>query len=141
MKVYTKNYIGKGTQVVTGNGTQLDIVKVVLSVEEMLKFAHEYEGKEFVSFEVSKMRKPDDYKNTHTVYHTVFGEKEEIPAPEPKAKRGRPTKAQIAEKLEAAKKAENHQNLVDPKKSKEEQALKAEMQMANADIPREDSPF
>ena len=142
MKVYTKNYIGKGTQVVTGNGTQLDIVKVVLSVEEMLKFAHEYEGKQFVSFEVSKMRKPDDYKNTHTVYHTTYGEEIVEPTtPEPKAKRGRPTKAQIAEKLEAAKKIENHQDLVDPKKSKEQQALKAEMQMANADIPRENTPF
>lgn len=141
MKVYTKNYIGKGTQVVTNNGIELDIVKVVLSVEEMLKFAHMYEGKQYVSFEVSKMRKADDYNNTHTVYHTTYeGEVEEAPAPAPKPRRGRPTKAEMAEKLEAAKRVENHQNLVDPKKSAEQEALKAEMQMANADIDR-DMPF
>lgn len=144
MKVYTKNYIGKGQQVVTGNGTELAIVKVVLSVEEMMKFVHEYEGKQYVSFEISKMRKADDYKNTHTVYHTTYEEEiiEEAPATATTPKRGRPSKAEIAAKLAKANSVQNRQDLIDPKMSPEEAALKAEMQMANADIPREEyAPF
>ena len=146
MKVYTKNYIGKGQQVVTNAGAQLDIVKVCLSVEEMMKFVHEYEGKQYVSFEIAKMRKADDYKNTHTVYHTTLGEPvEETPAETPaaeanKKKRGRPSKAEIAQRLKDAKKVENHQNLTDTPTDKEKEALKVELQ--NAEIPRTaDVPF
>ena len=146
MKVYTKNYIGKGQQVVTNAGAQLDIVKVCLSVEEMMKFVHEYEGKEYVSFEIAKMRKADDYKNTHTVYHTTFGEPvEETPAETPaadanKKKRGRPSKAEIAQRLKDAEKVANHQNLTDTPTDKEKEALKVEMQ--NAELERTaDVPF
>jgi len=137
MKVYTKNYIGKGQQVVTNAGAELDIVKVCLSVEKMMEFVHEHEGQEYVSFEVAKMRKTDDYKNTHTVYHTTFGEpveettKAEPTAETPKKKRGRPSKAEIAKR---AKSVENRQNLVDVPTNKEKEALKVEMQ--NAEIDR-----
>jgi hypothetical protein len=137
MKVYTKNYIGKGQQVVTNAGAELDIVKVCLSVEKMMEFVHEHEGKEYVSFEVAKMRKTDDYKNTHTVYHTTIGEsveqttKAEPTAETPKKKRGRPSKAEIAKRAESV---ENRQNLVDVPTNKEKEALKVELQ--NAEIDR-----
>jgi hypothetical protein len=137
MKVYTKNYIGKGQQVVTNAGAELDIVKVCLSVEKMMKFVHEHEGQEYVSFEVAKMRKTDDYKNTHTVYHTTFAEpveettKVKPTAETPKKKRGRPSKAEIAKR---AKSVENRQNLVDVPTNKEKEALKVELQ--NAEIDR-----
>ena len=146
MKVYTKNYIGKGQQVVTNAGAELDIVKVCLSVEKMMEFVHEHEGKYYVSFEVAKMRKTDDYKNTHTVYHTTFGEpveettKAEPTAETPKKKRGRPSKAEIAQRLKDAEKVANHQNLTDIPTDKEKEALKVELQ--NAEIPRTaDVPF
>jgi hypothetical protein len=137
MKVYTKNYIGKGQKVVTNAGAELDIVKVCLSVEKMMEFVHEHEGKEYVSFEVARMRKTDDYKNTHTVYHTTFGEpveettKVKPTAETPKKKRGRPSKAEIAKRAESV---ENRQNLVDVPTNKEKEALKVEMQ--NAEIDR-----
>lgn len=143
MKVYTKKYIGKGQAVVTNSGVKLPIVKVVLSVEEMMQFVHTYKGKEYVSFEVSEMRKEDDYGNTHTVYHSAYEEEtvqtEEKPAATvtPKKKRGRPSKAEIAQKLEDAKRVEAMQNFTDPKTDPETQALKAEMQMENADLPRD----
>jgi len=66
MKSFKKNYIGKGTQV-----ENLDIVKVTIRVEELLQHKHEFKGKEYVTFEVAKMQKPDDFKRTHTAYVTT----------------------------------------------------------------------
>lgn len=70
-KAYTKNYIGKGKQVVTNSDEKLDIVKVTLKVKEIEKFKHEFEGEEYITFEVAKMKKPDDYERTHTAYVTT----------------------------------------------------------------------
>ena len=105
MKSYKKNYIGKGTQVETKSGKVLDIIKITLSVEEMMKFVHEYKEKEYVNFEVSTLRNEDQFGHTHTVYSTTVEETEapeeektEIEAPK---KRRRRTKAQIeADKAE-----------------------------------------
>ena len=72
MKSYKKNYIGKGTQV-----ENMDIVKVTLKVEDIEKFKHEYEGSEYVTFEVAKMQQPDKFGRTHTVYVSVLEETEE----------------------------------------------------------------
>ncbi len=66
MKKYTKNYIGKGTQV-----EGMEIVKVTLKVEELLKVTHEYQGVEYLTFEIAKMQKTDDYGRTHTAYVSV----------------------------------------------------------------------
>ncbi len=66
MKKYTKNYIGKGTQV-----EGLDIVRVTLKVEELLKVTHEYNGVEYLTFEIAKMQNPDDFGRTHTCYVSV----------------------------------------------------------------------
>ena len=71
MKVYTKNYIGKGTQV-----ENMDIVKITLKVEDILKHKHEYKDVEYITFEVAKMQKPDTFNRTHTAYITT---KEEVP--------------------------------------------------------------
>ena len=76
-KEFKKNYIGKGKQVVTKAGKKLDIVKVTLKVSEIEKFKHEYEGEEYLTFEVAKMQKADDFKRTHTAYVTT---REEVPA-------------------------------------------------------------
>jgi len=73
---YKKNYIGKGKQVVTKKGKVLDIVKVTLKVSEVLKYKHEYEGEDYMTFEVAQMQKPDDFKRTHTAYVST---REEVP--------------------------------------------------------------
>ena len=72
MKTFEKNYVGKGTQV-----ENLNIVKVTLNVEELLKHKHEYEGKEYVTIEVAKMQKPDRFDRTHTAYVSVLKGTEE----------------------------------------------------------------
>ncbi len=71
MKSYKKNYIGKGTQVETKSGKVLDIVKVTLKVDEVLKHKHEYDGNEYITFEVAKMKQPDNFGRSHTAYVTT----------------------------------------------------------------------
>ncbi|MBT3384190.1 MAG: hypothetical protein HN778_17975 [Prolixibacteraceae bacterium] len=83
MKAYKKNYIGKGTA-----HESLEIVKVTLNVENLLKFVHGYNGKEYVTIEVARMRKPDDFGRTHTAYVSRLEEveAETAEAETPKAK-------------------------------------------------------
>ena len=77
MKTYKKNYIGKGTQV-----PNMTIAKCTVKVSEMLKFKHEYEGEEYITFEVAKMKQPDKFNRSYTVYCTTREEVEdEKPAP------------------------------------------------------------
>ena len=78
MKVYTKNYIGKGTQV-----ENMDIVKVFLKVEEILKHKHEFEGNEYITLEVARMQQLDKFGRSHTAYVTTT---EEIEEEKPKRK-------------------------------------------------------
>ena len=110
MKRFQKNYIGKGREVSTKSGQVLDIIKITLSVEEMMKFVHEYKEKEYITFEVATLRNEDQFGHTHTVYTTTLEETEDAPQKEktteaPKPKRVRRTKAQI----EADKIADNQE--------------------------------
>ena len=66
MKKYNKSYIGKGTAV-----AGMDIVKITLKVEELLKVTHEFEGVKYLTFELAKMQSKDDYGRTHTAYVSV----------------------------------------------------------------------
>ena len=90
MKKYTKSYIGKGTAV-----AGMEIVKVTLKVEELLKVTHEYQGLEYLTFELAKMQNPDEFGRTHTAYVSVRQEvAEEVAEPAPKAaKAGRKSTA------------------------------------------------
>lgn len=90
MKSYKKNYIGKGLKHET-----MDIVKVTLRVEDVLKYQHEYNGEAYISFEVARMQNQDNYGRTHTAYVTTR-EEETDNAPAPK-KRGRKPKGEPAE--------------------------------------------
>lgn len=72
MKTFTKTYIGKGKQV---NG--IDVVKVTLRIEDVLKHKYEKEGAEYITFEVARLREADQYGRTHTAYVSVAEE----PAP------------------------------------------------------------
>ena len=72
MKSYKKNYIGKGTQV-----ENMDIVKVTLKVAEILKHKHEFEGNEYITLEVARMKQPDKFGRTHTAYVTTTEERVE----------------------------------------------------------------
>ena len=89
MKSYKKNYIGKGTQ-----NENLEIVKDTVKVEEALKFKHEFNGEEYLTFDVAKLREPDKFDRTHTVYVSTL---EDSPEKEE-------TKPAIAQKKRRAKK-------------------------------------
>ena len=71
MKSFKKNYIGKGTQV-----ENMEIVKVTLKVEEILKHKHEFEGSEYITLEVARMKQADKFGRSHTAYVTTTTELE-----------------------------------------------------------------
>ena len=64
MTTFEKHYIGKGTQV-----NDLDIVKVVIPMDQILKATFVKDGITYVSFEVAKMKSPDKFNRTHTCYY------------------------------------------------------------------------
>ena len=74
MKTYVKNYIGKGKQV---NG--LSIAKVTCKLEDLEKFAYEFEGVKYVTFEVAKMKTADTFGRDYTVYVNKMEEVEDEP--------------------------------------------------------------
>jgi len=84
MKTFVKNYIGKGKQV-----AGLQIVKVTCKLEDLQKYAYEYDGIQYVTFEVAKMKTKDSFGRDHTVYvsnrvetePTIDQEKEPIAQP------------------------------------------------------------
>lgn len=63
---FSKKYIGKGKQV-----ENMDIVEVSLKMEELHDHTFEYEGDTYVKFNVAKLKEPDQYGKTHTVYLSV----------------------------------------------------------------------
>ena len=63
MKTFVKNFIGKGKQV-----AGLQITKVTCKLEDLQKFAYEYDGIQYVTFEVAKMKNPDSFGRDYTVY-------------------------------------------------------------------------
>jgi len=75
MKKFEKNYIAKGKQI-----NDLQIVRISIKVEEILKHAHEYKGEQFLTFEVAKLQNPDSFGNEYTVYVNKLVETAEKPA-------------------------------------------------------------
>jgi len=83
MKTFVKNYIGKGKQV-----AGLQIAKVTCKLEDLQKFAYEYDGVSYVTFEVAKMKTPDNFGRDYTGY---VSQKEEVETPEPKSQEKKPS--------------------------------------------------
>jgi hypothetical protein len=86
MKTYKKNYIGKGFQV-----PNMQIARVTVKVEDLLKHTFEYEGVEYCRFEVAKMQNPDKYGRDYTAYVVTT---EEVAKEKPKSKTRKPKKPQ-----------------------------------------------
>ena len=63
MKTFEKNYIGKGTQV-----ANLSIVKFSFKMSEIAKFSHKFNGEEFITFEIAKLKNPDSFGHGYTAY-------------------------------------------------------------------------
>jgi hypothetical protein len=82
---FEKIYVGKG------KNSQPWATRITLNVDELLKHAYEFEGKNLVTIEVAEMKKPDNFGRTHSAYISVRSEDdntaEEIPTPNPKKKK------------------------------------------------------
>ena len=75
MRTFEKNYIGKGRKV-----EDLEIVTVTIKMDEAERFLFEKDGKKYLRFEVSSLRKPDRYDRTHTCYVSKLAVNEDVPA-------------------------------------------------------------
>tara|TARA_R110001599_G_scaffold221395_4_gene420008 strand:+ start:23210 stop:23467 length:258 start_codon:yes stop_codon:yes gene_type:complete len=67
MSQFEKTYIGKGSQV-----KDLNIIRVSISKETLEEILNDhmvdYDGKEYLVFEVASLKEPDQYGKTHTAY-------------------------------------------------------------------------
>ena len=72
MKTFVKNYIGKGKQI-----EGLAIAKITCKLEDLEKFAYQYDGIQYVTFEVAKMKTADNFGRDYTVYVSTKEEVEE----------------------------------------------------------------
>ncbi len=63
MKTFKKNYIGKGTQV-----ANLSIVKFSFKLSEIVKLTHVFNGEDFLTFEIAKLKSPDSFGHDYTAY-------------------------------------------------------------------------
>ena len=77
MKKFSKVFVGKGVQ----NEKIEGIVRVTLDVETMSQFYHDFNGKEYFTFELAKLQEPDKFGRTHTAYVVTREEVEETPKP------------------------------------------------------------
>jgi hypothetical protein len=70
---FEKIYVGKG------KNPQPWVTRLTLNVDELVKHAHEYEGKQFVTIEVVQLKEPDNFGRTHAAYISKRAESEEQP--------------------------------------------------------------
>ena len=91
MKNFVKNFIGKGKQV-----AGMEIVKVTCKLEDLQNFAYEYNGIQYVTFEVAKMKHADNFGRDFTVYvNSQEEEKPATPAAAPKKRTKRAEKPEL----------------------------------------------
>jgi len=77
MKNFIKHYLGKGKQV-----GELQIIKVTVKLEDLQKYAYQYDNVQFVTFEIAKMKSADNFGRNYTVYVSVLETsqpKDEVP--------------------------------------------------------------
>ena len=63
MKTFKKYYVGKGKQV-----KGLPIIKVTCTMDDLNALCYEYDGTLYITFEVAKMKSPDQFGREYTVY-------------------------------------------------------------------------
>jgi hypothetical protein len=63
MKTFEKNYIGKGKQV-----ANLSIVKFSFKLSEIAKLSHVFNGEDYITFEVAKLKNTDSFGHGYTAY-------------------------------------------------------------------------
>ena len=92
METYKKNYIGKGTE----NANIQNVVRMTFKVEDVLRFKHEYEGVEYITFEMGPLKSADQFGRTHTAWVSTREEVEAVAEPKPAPKRKKRVKPEPA---------------------------------------------
>ena len=77
MKKFEKTYIGKGKQI-----GDLQIVRISCKIADLVKLAHNYNGEDYITFEVAKLQNPDNFEHTHTAYVNKMTETQELATPQ-----------------------------------------------------------
>ena len=65
---FKKNYIGKGRPQQAELFGSDSLVKVTLKMSQAQSFIFEKDGEKYLSFQIAKMKKADDFGRTHTCY-------------------------------------------------------------------------
>jgi hypothetical protein len=90
MKTFVKNYVGKGK---TNKFDQFEIIRCTIPVAQINLHKYMKGDKEYFTFEIAKLKEPDHFENTHTLYVNVAHEVEVTAAAnEPEAPQMEPPK-------------------------------------------------
>lgn len=87
MATYNRIYIGKGKSV---KGMQ--IAKCTIRVADLMEHARKFEGVDYVTFEVAKMKEPDQFGRDYTVYIVTKEDDEPAPVAEKKTRKSKKEK-------------------------------------------------
>jgi hypothetical protein len=71
MKNFVKNYIGKGKKV-----EGLEIIKINLKIEDLVKFSHKYKDEDYITIEIAKLKSHDKFGHEYTAYVNRLEESE-----------------------------------------------------------------
>lgn len=89
MKNFEKQYIGKGKK-----SQNFGIIDVTIALEKADAFIFEYEGKNYLKFQIAERKEADQFGNTHTVYvNQLIIDASEKPAPVEIPRTRKPRKA------------------------------------------------
>ncbi len=75
MKTFEKIYVGKGR---TNTFDQFEIIRATIPVSQIMLHKYEKGGKEYFTFQITKLKEPDHFEHTHTLYVNVAHEAEII---------------------------------------------------------------
>ena len=101
MKTFEKNYIGKGK---TNKFDQFEIIRCTIPMAQAMLHSYMKGGKEYLTFEIAKLKEPDHFENTHTLYVNVAHEVEvSSSANEPEAPKMEAPKSTKKQKAAAKK--------------------------------------
>ena len=71
MKNFVKNYIGKGKKV-----EGLEIININFKIEDLVKFSHKFKDEDYISLEIAKLKRPDQFGHDYTAYVNRLEESE-----------------------------------------------------------------
>ena len=98
MKKFEKTYIGKGKQI-----GDLQIIRISCKIADLEKISHQYNGEDYITFEVARLQNPDSFGHQYTAYVNKLVEtREPATVQEPSSPKKTRTKKTPAQQLDDA---------------------------------------